>query len=246
MLRRVSTARVLGLQEEWSRSKLILLKPETKPRLLPDHGHLLVLTPDSSTGVSAQKFCLELSDVRSSDASRFSSSIRVLNCNAIIIKKKHLWMIQWTGIYDKVLGCSQTPWVRWGTWLGCCSQDHVLTQCRTGTPGLSPSASPFDSLMLNAAPKPECSHVPPDPLKGFFIGPASLHHWQLNLVERSHWPHAHPNVIREAKVEVLDFVMGGGLFPPPRFLRWEIPQTQEGELYTDSRKESRIPVTTSL
>ena len=56
------------------------------------------------------------------------------------------------------------------------------------------------------------------PWKEFFIGPAALHHRQLNLMERFHWPHAHTN-LREARVEVLDSVMESGFFPLPRFIR---------------------------
>lgn len=78
-----SKTRVLGLHEEWSRSKLIPFKPETKCKLMSDHVHLLAFTPDSSTEVSAQKFGPELTDVESSDTSSFSSSMRVLNFNAV-------------------------------------------------------------------------------------------------------------------------------------------------------------------
>ena len=36
--------------------------------------------------------------------------------------------------------------------------------------------------------------LPTLPWKEFFIGPAALHHRQLNLMERFHWPHAHTNL----------------------------------------------------
>lgn len=133
-------------------------------------------------------------------------------------------------------------------WLGCCSRHHVLTvqnwPCEgfiVTTPGPRPSASPSDSLVLNAAPKPG---VAASPQKLFFIGPCCFASLNLGLMGRSHWPQAHPN-LKEVRIEALDSMIGSGLFPPPRYIRWEIPQTQDGELYTGSQKESQIPITIS-
>lgn len=83
MLRGESTARVWGLHKEWSRSKLIPFKPERPSANSCLTMHLLAFTPDSSTEVSAQKFGPELTDVGSSDTSSFSSSMGVLNFNAV-------------------------------------------------------------------------------------------------------------------------------------------------------------------